>query len=575
MQEAKMEFKNLKVRTKIFTLALTMLVMILVVAGIGYKNMYDSNKEIKSLYNNNLLSVEYLNDNRNQARAIEADINYIILHAGEKDKQEIKIKDISDRAKKYDDNFSKYKSSDLDKFEKELIPAVEGDLAKYRDGRQEVLKLALDGKQKEALDKFEALSGTVESFQKNLKQLAEYNVTDAQKVINENEINSRKTVIIFALTVIAAVVIGIIISLLVIRNIINPLNKIGDFAERLKNSDFSTSISLTRKDEFGQIGRALNAAQKQVGLVISEVINSVQDLGAGSEELSATVEEMAAKLEDINKDTEGIALAAQEASAGTEEVSASTEEVNSSIQVLSEQALEGSKRVEIIKDKAIEIKDNSNRSFERIKSINSEKEVKIQQALKRAEVVENIKVMADTISGIAAQTNLLALNAAIEAARAGEQGKGFAVVAEEVRKLAEMSSEAVVQIHKTIEEVREAVSELRQNSNEVLTFIKEDINPQFNKFIEIGNDYYSDAEYFAKISDNIASMSSEINATMDQVSNAIDEMAQQAQKTNQNSDSIKSGVNEAAIGMEQVANTAQAQAEMAQRLSEIVQGFKI
>lgn len=570
-----MEFKNLKVRTKIFTLALTMLVMILVVAGIGYKNMYDSNKEIKSLYNNNLLSVEYLNDNRNQARAIEADINYIILHAGEKDKQEIKIKDISDRAKKYDDNFSKYKSSDLDKFEKELIPAVEGDLAKYRDGRQEVLKLALDGKQKEALDKFEALSGTVESFQKNLKQLAEYNVTDAQKVINENEINSRKTVIIFALTVIAAVVIGIIISLLVIRNIINPLNKIGDFAERLKNSDFSTSISLTRKDEFGQIGRALNAAQKQVGLVISEVINSVQDLGAGSEELSATVEEMAAKLEDINKDTEGIALAAQEASAGTEEVSASTEEVNSSIQVLSEQALEGSKRVEIIKDKAIEIKDNSNRSFERIKSINSEKEVKIQQALKRAEVVENIKVMADTISGIAAQTNLLALNAAIEAARAGEQGKGFAVVAEEVRKLAEMSSEAVVQIHKTIEEVREAVSELRQNSNEVLTFIKEDINPQFNKFIEIGNDYYSDAEYFAKISDNIASMSSEINATMDQVSNAIDEMAQQAQKTNQNSDSIKSGVNEAAIGMEQVANTAQAQAEMAQRLSEIVQGFKI
>jgi len=570
-----MKFKNMKVRAKIFCLSIIMIVLILVVAVIGYKDISDNNKEMQSLYSNNLLSVEYLNDNRAQARAIEADIYYIILHTGEKDKQDVKITDISNRAKKYDENFSKYKSSDLDKFEKDLVPVVESDLGKYREGRQEVIKLALDGKQKEALDKFESISKIADNFQKNLIVLADYNVTDAQKVMDQDNIGFKKIVSIFAIIVVAAIIIGVVISLLVSKHIIEPLNKIGDFAERLKNSDFSTSISLTRKDEFGQIGRALNAAQKQVGLVISEVINSVQDLGAGSEELSATVEEMAAKLEDINKDTAGIALAAQEASAGTEEVSASTEEVNSSMQVLSGQALEGSQRVEIIKDKAIEIKDNSNRSFERIKSINAEKEIKIQQALKKAEVVENIKVMADTISGIAAQTNLLALNAAIEAARAGEQGKGFAVVAEEVRKLAEMSSEAVVQIHKTIEEVREAVSELRQNSNEVLTFIREDVNPQFNKFVEIGNDYYNDAEYFARISDNIASMSSEINATMEQVSNAIDEMAQQAQKTNENSESIKLGVNEAAIGMEQVANTAQAQAEMAQRLSEIVQDFKI
>ena len=65
--------------------------------------------------------------------------------------------------------------------------------------------------------------------------------------------------------------------------------------------------------------------------------------------------------------------------------------------------------------------------------------------------------MADTIGSIAEQTNLLALNAAIEAARAGEQGKGFAVVAEEVRKLAEQSSQAVLSIQDTIVKVQHGI----------------------------------------------------------------------------------------------------------------------
>jgi methyl-accepting chemotaxis protein len=359
------------------------------------------------------------------------------------------------------------------------------------------------------------------------------------------------------------------------KNIITPLNKIKDLSGRLSSYDFSTPIAITRKDEFGQAAIALNTAQENVSELIKLIMENSQDISASSEELSATVQELASEAITIDQAVDTIASGMQEASSTTEEISASIEEVDSSINVLSSKAMEGSNNANKSKERATEVKNNSQNAINETRKIYAEKQEKMKKAIEDGKVVDNIKVMADTIGSIAEQTNLLALNAAIEAARAGEQGKGFAVVAEEVRKLAEESAQAVINIQDTIYKVQGAFKRSIDTGSDILEFINTRVNEQFNDYGETGNKYYNDSDFVSNMSEEIAAMSEEITATVGQVSEAVQNMALSSQKSSEEAETIKENMNETTKAIEQVALTAQSQAELAQKLNEIVQKFKI
>ena len=192
--------------------------------------------------------------------------------------------------------------------------------------------------------------------------------------------------------------------------------------------------------------------------------------------------------------------------------------------------MEGSNNATKSKERATEVQRKGKLSVEETRRLYDEKKQKGLKAIEDGKIVENIKVMADTIANISEQTNLLALNAAIEAARAGEQGKGFAVVAEEVRKLAEQSSQAVASIQDTIVKVQGAFKNLSDNSKDVLSFINENVDPQFESMKNMGDEYYNDAEFVTNMSDEIAAMSEELTATINQVSEAVQSTAETAQQ---------------------------------------------
>ena len=141
--------------------------------------------------------------------------------------------------------------------------------------------------------------------------------------------------------------------------------------------------------------------------------------------------------------------------------------------------------------------------------------------------------------------------------------------------MAEQSSEAVTSIQDTITKVQAAFKNLSDNSKDVLNFIKEDVDPRFEEMKTMGNQYYSDAEFVTNMSEEIASMSQQLTATIHEVSEAIQNTAGTAQKSSENAETIKDGINETTKAIQQVAQTAEHQTELAEMLNEMVHRFKI
>lgn len=567
-------FKNLEVRKKLIISYLLMALVIAVVGTIGILSLQTIAQNSDEMYTNKLQSVYMLTDLGKNITKINNDTLKLIYEKDISQKNELK-EDIQKNKNKNDKYIKAYEKLFKSSTEKKTWTDLKPIITQHENEREEVIELVDNGKYDEAAQSFMLISHITDEMSDDVDQLINENLI----VAKDFNASNHSIYVINNWTMIALIIVGIVMAiglgLIISKDIHTPLMKILDLAENLAKFDLTHEYPVTRKDEFGRTGGALAKAQGNIKELVRMIISNSQDMSAGSEELSATVEELTSKADSIDNAVVNIAAGVEENSATSQEITASIEEVDSSINELSGKAMEGSNNASQAKERAKDVQNKGKEAIKEVRTIYTERKQKMLKAIEDGKVVEDIKVMADTIASIAEQTNLLALNAAIEAARAGEQGKGFAVVAEEVRTLAEQSSEAVIGIQDTIIKVQEAFKNLSGNSSGILKFINEDVDTRFEAFGEVGNQYYNDADFVSNMSEEIASMSEELTATINQVSEAAQNMAETSQRSSEHTEHIKSSIDETAKAIEQVASAAQGQAELAQKLSEMVQKFKI
>lgn len=188
---------NLKVKSKLILFSAISLFLTSIMSGVGYYYISKSNKDITALYKDNLLSVQWLNDNRNQARAIEADLYYILLHTEDKNKQSETVKDIETRQKNFSENWKKYKQVANDQYETDRIPVIESNLEKYTSVRDSAIKLAVQGDQKAAMDELKTVDSNEKQFQDALKEIAIYNTNLAEQLSIQNTKNFDTSKVVF------------------------------------------------------------------------------------------------------------------------------------------------------------------------------------------------------------------------------------------------------------------------------------------------------------------------------------------------------------------------------------------
>jgi methyl-accepting chemotaxis protein len=568
---------NLKVGKKLTLLIVCSLIGLLAVGTTGYYFLLASSKSIDSMYNERLLSSEWLNESRVHARAITADI-YRLMVATDKNENDSLIKDIDTRAGEFNNYMNKYKNLKLDSFETSKIKEIEDNLAKYREGRKTVISLAAENKNQEAYEYYGKNVDTyVQAFMNGLVELGEHNRQIAEEINNTNKLNFKVAVGTFLSIVITASILIMLLGVLITKRITKRLNDFVVFIGALSQGDFSLKIkpeNLKDKSEFGIVSNALDKMTNNIRELLKQLGNTSEQLVLSSEELTASAEQSADASNLVATAVTNMAQGADDQLAFANDTTNVVENISEKINVVSE----NTKSVSTLTDNAEVSANAGEEAIE--KAINQmeliEKKTNETSAIISELEEKSVKIgqIIDTIESISEQTNLLALNAAIESARAGEAGKGFSVVADEIRKLAEQSQEATKEIAEIINDVQNktnsAVSVMNENSKEVDTGAKV-VNVAGTSFREILQMIRAISEQIHEIAKSINEISVGTKASVASVNNIQNISMKIADETQ----TISAAAEEQLASVEEIASSSKILSQMSEDLGSIITKFKV